>query len=64
MKAQKMIADIVQFLDEVKEVYVYIYTRDEEGNVISTERIPLNCVFGHYTNKIKLCCEKSEAEQR
>lgn len=59
-----MITEIAQYLTYEKEVYVFIYTRDKEGDVISTERIPLNCVFAYSNKIIKLCCEKSEAEQR
>lgn len=62
MKATDMISKIATFMDEDKEVFAHIYTRDSDGNVISKVVIPLNTVFAHKNNEVKLCFETSQAK--
>lgn len=60
MNAQDMIAKTVQFLDKEKEVFITIYTRDENGCVTQVKRYPLENAFSH-CDDVTLICEESRA---
>jgi len=60
MQAKDLIIDVVKFLNEDKEVFVDIFTRDENNCVIKKERFPVSCVFSHEVGVVKIYIEKSE----
>ena len=46
MKANQVIIDLAKFGNE-KEVFVTVFRRDEDGNVLGKKRYPLSAVFSH-----------------
>lgn len=60
MKATDMVSKITNFMDSEKEVFVHIYTRDKDGNVIKKEVYPIEAVFAHEHGTVKICLEASE----
>lgn len=59
MKATDMISKIAKFMDSDKEVFIHIYTRDSDNCVTGTEVYPLEAVFAHEYDSVKLCIESS-----
>ena len=57
MKATDFISKITNFMNFEKEVFVCLYSRDSDGNVISKEVFPVSNVFAHKHDEVKICIE-------
>ncbi|MAO23821.1 MAG: hypothetical protein Unbinned3818contig1000_5 [Prokaryotic dsDNA virus sp.] len=59
MKISTIIKKLIEFDEVERPAYVYLFERDNEGNVISKKRYPIEAVFSHEGSEAKICIEQS-----
>lgn len=47
MKVLNVIKDLIEFGTVDKPLYIVLYARDKEGNIVSKTRFPVDSVFSH-----------------
>jgi len=63
MQSSEVISKLVQFGDCTKEVYVTIFTRNSDGDVIGKKQYPISEVFSHCDNRAEIYLEESESSE-
>lgn len=59
MNINQMVMDLIRDGKTERPVYVYLYERDNDGNVLSKRKYLVEAVFSHNDDEAKICIEQS-----
>ena len=60
MSISEIVCKLLQFNKTERVVFVKLYTRDGDGNVIGIREYPVEAVFSHYNDCAVIHIEQSE----